>query len=714
MIRRILLALFICLYCVSNAGSQQSGFASISGRVIKRSDQNPLAGTTIGAIIGGVGKRVIQTVTSLDGVYDLYFDEFDVRYPIQLLALSNGMIYQRIIISLSGGQHLIGIDFELEVGSPVEGRVIDETGNPVPGVEIRVLSERTLPDQLLKIHTDANGRYRCPVALPYNRITFFGFSHPSYQANSIEFITEDSSGIVLPDVILIEGKEVYGKALDLKGNPLHKATIYWDTKPAFTNPGTSNSIFAKTSVETTDDGSYILRDISDSSGWVIAQADGYAPQIAQFQFSYDSNTLLGIDLHLSQGKVISGQIVDERGQPIDRVAVRVLKWRDWRVYMQSELTDANGHFRIEDLPEGKIEIGVRHPEYENESQEIQTSKSVRISLSRKDDGSSAILSGQVISAFSGDPVSYFRAYLRSSTGRYPHRAIPVPHLRHWGSSGHTFRIPNGRFECAGIPVGSEVALTVTAPGYVSKLVQPIRISDSMEPLVISLEPAQEIMGVIQDSYTHTPIEGALIYSFDEDFPLHIMRDENKVCAMRDRKPRLWDFRTRSIYGREVISSQAGTGSFQIRDHAPGTSHIYIEAPGYAPTILKPADISPGAPLAVSLVKGGAIQGHVLTESGSSGVDFTVRLRIHPNSIDSKLRSKNAFKLEYSIRSDERGRFSFENLRAGKYFLSLLYFSEDYGQKYHGEKYGKRISLEVSDGAVMEYDLEAKPNPFGPR
>jgi hypothetical protein len=127
--------------------------------------------------------------------------------------------------------------------------------------------------------------------------------------------------------------------------------------------------------------------------------------------------------------------------------------------------------------------------------------------------------------------------------------------------------------------------------------------------------------------------------------------------------------------------------------------------GYAPALLAPSDIRQDNPLTVNLVKGGTVQGNVFTNDGQGG-DFTVRLRMHPDTIDANLSSHNAFKLEYSTKSNEQGHFAFRRLTPGKYYISLLYVSKKYGQRY-----GHRIPLEISDSKVTKCNLQAESNPF---
>ncbi|MCD6506404.1 carboxypeptidase regulatory-like domain-containing protein [Candidatus Poribacteria bacterium] len=636
--------------------------------------------------------KIIEATTSQKGKYHLHIEGSAIEHPLHLIVMAKGMIYQEFMLSPSKNGYLTDIDIELEPGPPVEGKVTDENGNPIDGVEVNARGKTG--SLLMTARTDEKGIYEFPITFPYHELKCLEFSHPLYQDNHIEFFVENPNLLKLPDLILLPGKKISGRVLDPKGKPISKAAVQCNKLPAFLD---LRDISILKTTKTDEHGCYLFQNVSTSKGWVSAKADGYAPSIIPFQFPKNQDTLTGIDIPLKKGDSISGRVVDERGRPVNEAYVIVRKAGDQYLWLQV-FTDEKGRFKISDLPKGKVTLNVDHPEFERKQLEVKVGKTVKITLRRK---RQAVLSCQVVSASDDEPIDYFHVYIfRTSMLRYVRE--PIGMLDDW-AIGYVFRSSTGQFECPGVPLGSRIDLMIKAPGYASRYIRGITISNEIERLVISMKPSKKVIGMVRDAQTHEPIGHAFIYSFDEEFPLHMMKEKRWFITKRDRFPDVWDFKARSIYGREVTST-GWDGRFQIYDFEPGRSYIYTEAEGYAPALLTPDDISYGKPLMVELVRGGTVRGIVTSTSGSEW-KVTVRLRMRADAVDSRL-TDDVFRVEYSVTPEEEGGFIFRHLAPGEYYVYPVYISERYGQKR-----GRRVLLDVLDGRVTECTLQAESNPF---
>ena len=117
-------------------GPPSSG--SISGRVIDMDTNAPLAGVNVGSqAIGRVatdaeGRYVLRNVPP--GTFNVFVQEANGGYLAMTLNLPKR-------VTVTAGRETTGVDFRVRLDAQISGRVLDETGEPLPGIRVSVVEE---------------------------------------------------------------------------------------------------------------------------------------------------------------------------------------------------------------------------------------------------------------------------------------------------------------------------------------------------------------------------------------------------------------------------------------------------------------------------------------------------------------------------------------------------------------------------------------------
>lgn len=116
-------------------------------------------------------------------------------------------------------------------------------------------------------------------------------------------------------------------------------------------------------------GRWVLKSVPE--GWyrIVAEADGYVPRVVANERSDAQPRWAEYDSRLAKPAPVAGRVTDADGKPLPEVNVRL----DNVVAGEDELyespsgyettTDAEGRFRLEQVPQGKASVWVRKPDY---------------------------------------------------------------------------------------------------------------------------------------------------------------------------------------------------------------------------------------------------------------------------------------------------------------------------------------------------------------
>jgi hypothetical protein len=172
----------------------------------------------------------------------------------------------------------------------------------------------------------------------------------------------EAHGFTLPDGVVLEGKVV-----DLSNKRPVAATVRLQRIEPQPKGGYHYTVVVSTAAD--DTGHWVLK--KTPAGWhrVVIEADGYVSRVVGYARSDSQPYWHSYDFGLSQPAPVSGRITDGAGKPLEGVEVRladVASDMDGRYEAPHEYTaktDADGHFRADQVPIGNATIRLRKSGY---------------------------------------------------------------------------------------------------------------------------------------------------------------------------------------------------------------------------------------------------------------------------------------------------------------------------------------------------------------
>jgi protocatechuate 3,4-dioxygenase beta subunit len=342
------------------ASPTSTGAATIRGRVLAADTGRPLRRARITALAAELQGQPRNTSTDANGDYELS-DLPAGRYTIRVtrggyLTLTYGQRRPREApkpVQLVDRQTLEHVDFALPKMSIISGRVLDETGDPIEGVN--VYAARTMfrdgHRQLVLMgppqnRTDDAGQYRilgltpgsyCIVAITRETWTVtrngmkevLGYS-PTYFPGTTQ--SGDARRVTLrvgeeaanTDFALVPGRaaRVSGTAFDSHGKPFKSVVVHQETRGEdFGSFGTV------VTASVNADGTFAASNVPPGD-YVIGTSNGRDtpdPQVALMPLHVEGIDVDGISLIGSSGGVVSGRVLTEDGTvpDIPRLSVTV-------------------------------------------------------------------------------------------------------------------------------------------------------------------------------------------------------------------------------------------------------------------------------------------------------------------------------------------------------------------------------------------------------
>src|SRR5262249_57027466 len=127
-------------------------------------------------------------------------------------------------------------------------------------------------------------------------------------------------------------------------------------------------------------------------------------------------SVTGVELLADTGLAVSGDVVDEAGQPVPKASVRGFlppSMTDFRSTLERELrdpvtADENGHFELHGYDEGKVRVRASADGFQTGSVDVAAGATgVRLALER-----TCEVTGIVVSLTDDEPVPRFRVNLQ--------------------------------------------------------------------------------------------------------------------------------------------------------------------------------------------------------------------------------------------------------------------------------------------------------------
>ncbi len=326
-----------------------TGTAAIRGRVLAGDTGRPLRRARISVSAPELGNDGRNTSTDADGHYEVT-DLPAGRYT--LLVTRSGYLPLRygqrrplepgMPLQILDKQLVDNVDFVLPRMSLISGRVTDESGDPIEGVNVYALRSAFFRGQRQfvpvargpQVRTDDAGQYRLLGLAPgsylvsamtretwtvnrdgvkqvmgYAPTYFPGTTHVSEAQAVTVGLGKEVSGI---DVSLQIGRaaSVSGSALDSRGRPFSSVVVRQEVR------GPGFSAFAQVaSAPVAADGTFMVDHVPPGE-YVLAAATGRdteTREVAELPIAVDGVDITGVTLTGSQGGTISGRILTDTG-----------------------------------------------------------------------------------------------------------------------------------------------------------------------------------------------------------------------------------------------------------------------------------------------------------------------------------------------------------------------------------------------------------------
>ncbi len=487
---------------------------------------------------------------------------------ITMIASASGYMEEKVLLSPAEGGRAATVEIALRPLMRFAGRVVEEeSGTGVPGV---VLSfGRSVRDCPYECRSASDGAMQVAGVRPGRYAAFVRYATDAplrgrplpttHNLPQLDFQNHDIGDytVKLPPGVLLSGRVID----DATGGPIAGAEVYVNpVEHTYARYGSQES-----STESGDDGRFELPVLAAlRRGEVTALKAGYANAVTQIEFE-SGQSVEGIELRLTQGRAISGRVVDSASRPFVGAEVRVLLERPYFHYVldvYERKTDAQGEFRFEHLRPGPWSVRVLPPGSEGPMGSLSVEpKIVPVTLTAEADVSGLLLAldttvydaalrGTVLDA-KGKPVAGARVRADCTRSNEPRGGIVIA----GGPSAAKSSVRSdaqGRFELTALARGSYSVTVSDASG----LTRPFTVKEvpvPQEDFIIRLPETGQVSG--------------------------------RVVGLRDQA--VEHFRARLIEGAQARWNFADNqltafegGGFQFDDVAPGSYRVFVRAAGY--------------------------------------------------------------------------------------------------------------------------------------
>ncbi|MCC6152357.1 MAG: carboxypeptidase regulatory-like domain-containing protein [Candidatus Hydrogenedentes bacterium] len=538
------------------------------------------------------------------------------------------------------------INFTLDAGTSIAGRVVDDADQPIAQARVSVAMKRG--GRWANAETDLNGLFTV-MSVAISPDLFVRAEKDGLVSKPVGPL--DTSTAPVEDVTITMTKEasIAGIVVDENGQPVPSAQVIpypvKKDQQGFGSPIERANEKGEFKLARLAEGEYQLQAVlGNSAGWmqnpnkeVIRVAAG------------ESKTGVRVLADGAGGLSISGRVTGEDGKPVRDANILALGPSTHA----NGRTDSDGRYKVADLKEGNFSLQVQASGYSRGILQIAAG-SENADIVLKGTGK---IEGMVVDT-SGQPVTDFEILYAANAG------MNMQNFQQMGPGART-RNDEGKFVVDDAQEGS-ATLLVKAQGYAPKMhvISDIVAGETKSGVVIEVETGGIVTGRVLDG-SKNPVAGAKV--FDTPAPM----DEYR----RDRA---------------VRTTSGPDGAFQLDGLPSGTVTISAYHAAHA-----------GANVQVTVAPGKTTQADIVLGGGG-----TVRIRITENGqpatgayagIQDKTRNDSTAK-----EPDENGMVEYTNIPAG-YYRAYGVLRNPEGQGIPGRNQGKEIT--ITEGGVTEVSLD---------
>lgn len=548
------------------AAADEKGPPAVSGRVYDKESGAGVPGARVMVWEGASGIEESGPANA-DGYYEIR----DLAPGIYRFTPRAGKAYpgtqheMGTAVTVEAGNPITGLDFALKRGIRVAGQVVDTSGTPVKGADVRVRTKESPNPEYAE--TNEAGAFETYLEAPSEALYVCAFSTQMF-GQIVEGLSLPSHGVgdITVTLDIPRTASVAGTVVDPQGRPMKGLKLHLRT------PETEFSPPHLGSHETAANGRFTLTNLipgkydlgltpQDTTGWMTSDV------AARFELA-KGERIQGLRIVYGEkgGLAISGVVVDTAGKPIHNVRVTAFGRNQ-----ETTHTDANGRFVVTGLEEGAYHLNTDHDDYSMGGKGGVAAGTADVEIILEGKGG---VRGRVTDASTGNPVHAFEVCFINGA----HATFRPEMLQ----NKRTFGDASGEYELTGIYAGP-VTVTVRANGYAASY-QPFTIleNETVEADFV-LEPAEPLIGKVLDP-DGNPVRDAFVFLPGASVStLHL---KYEALAQTDR-----------------------SGAFQIEGLPGGTEAIAAYAWPLGPTMAPvPGN---GEPVILTLPEAGILEGRVL-------------------------------------------------------------------------------------------------------
>ena len=423
---------------------------------------------------------------------------------------------------LNSGQ----VTLELEKGLTIGGRVVDDAGTPIAGANVVIHMSRRPADHSAvvgpsyeSVKTGEDGRWTYAGVPAQYDVCSIGCWHPLYISTSSPSagffeMTDYKDATSLKDgsatLTLKRGALIEGDVRDEQGKPIAAASIGLGEDRVASN--------AMPDIKADASGHFAIATHPTGTATVTIKARGYAPELFKVQMS-GGNEKLPVEMKPAQ--VLSGRVVDAKGNPIPQAYIWIDTWRGCRTINATLRSDREGRFTWKDAPTDEVLADSEAPGFARLSRAtIKAGEDNVLTLMPP-----AIVRGKVLDEQTGKPVDKFKVITGIDFGQ--DQRISWERERN-----DAVKIGNdGTFEVKFTWPYPGHKVRVEAEGYLPEESPTFKIIDGDQDFTFRLKKGQDISGAVVDA-SGKPVAGATVVLVTPNSSLEIVNGELPQYALR--------------------------------------------------------------------------------------------------------------------------------------------------------------------------------------
>lgn len=492
------------------------------------------------------------------------------------------------VFAVKGGE-AITHDVRLFPRVDIFGKVLaDDSGEPIPGVKVEA-AEGGVPvsvvyllgrgsGTIVESVTDANGSYRLKK-MPRGK-QFISVTYPGYEAFNGPFEIKSTEPEYQYEIRLKRSATLIGRVVDNANQPIEGVAIYHAT--AETQVMGNKGLAAEPHARSGPDGSFQLRGVPVGRTFnVLARHPEYVNAQQDHFVLQPGEELTGVEIMLSHGGSITGEVVDALRQPLAGASIIATPVKPVGSPLRAVASAADGSFVVNNTQPAIFELTCEAPGYCKATlanvRDVATG--VQFVMVKE-----AIYSGRFLTA-DGESVPRFKVRLRMSNAPRDAEARIEP-----------FRDRDGKFEIKGLAPGIwdfEFTATGLTPLLVSRVA--LREAEKIEGQELRVQEGGRVGGTVK-SLSGKPVQAALV-----------------------RMEFLESFSTTDKTFIELSAPTNSNGEFELKNLLPGRYKIWASHPAFAPVAEREivVDLGPRQVQDFALPKPASLRVMVRDEEGNT-------------------------------------------------------------------------------------------------